>query len=404
VTPRDRVLAALRHQEPDRVPIDFGGTVDTTIQAVAYRKLREHLGLGPGTTRVIDVYQQVAGVDEDVCDVFGVDVRPVFYGPREWTEGSLTDGSPALFPVRFQPQTQPDGSRALLNSDGRVVARMPAGGHYFDPVYAPLADATGIEDIEGCRADIQNYDIPAFLDRTYEELAEAAVELREATDFAVVGHFSGHLLQAGLILRGWEAFYMDLLDNQAFARALMDRMLEANINLFERYAATVGPYLDVVAFEEDLGMQDRPIVSPEIYRQIIKPYQAELFRFVKSRCDAYVYFHSDGAIAPLIPDLIEMGVDILNPVQVSAQGMDTKTLKREFGKDITFWGAGCESQSILPFGTPEQVVDEAKRRIDDLAPGGGFVFSTIHNVQSGVPPENVAAMFNTALSHGVYRG
>jgi uroporphyrinogen decarboxylase len=279
---------------------------------------------------------------------------------------------------------------------------MSNGGYYFDPVYSPLADAASISDIERHKADIENFDAPAHLDKTYEELARDAKELRDNTDYLLVGFFGGHLLQACLILRGWEAFFMDLLVNQKFAAALMEKLLEANIRRFERYAETVGPYVDVVMFEDDLGMQDRPLMRPELYRKTIKSYQKKLFDFVKSRCDAYLFFHSDGAVAPFIPDFIEMGVDILNPLQVSAAGMDTRVLKREFGRDICFWGGGCDSQRVLAFGTPEDVADEVKRRIDDLAPGGGYVFSTIHNVQNGVPPENIVAMFKTALEYGVY--
>lgn len=399
---RQRVLTALSHQEPDRVPIDFGGTVDTTIQAVNYRQLRKHLGLDAGTPRVVDVYQQVAVIEEDVRHVLGSDVLPVLYEPREWRNGSLADGSPAAFPAHFLPQLQSDGSQVMLDAAGHVVARMPKDGHYFDPVYAPLADATSVRDIEKHLADLENFDAPAHLDKSYEELARQAKELRDNTDYLLVGFFSGHLLQAALILRGWETFFIDLMANQKLAAALMQGILEANLRRFERYAEIVGPYVDVVMFEDDLGMQDRPLMRPELYRKMVKPYQKELFAFVKSRCDAYLFFHSDGAIAPLIPDLIEIGVDVLNPVQVSAAGMDSKVLKREFGQDICFWGGGCESQSVLPFGTPEEVADEVKRRIDDLAPGGGFVFSTIHNVQNGVPPENVATMFKTAQEYGVY--
>jgi uroporphyrinogen decarboxylase len=182
----------------------------------------------------------------------------------------------------------------------------------------------------------------------------------------------------------------------------MDHLAEANIRRFERYAETVGRYVHVIQFEDDLGMQDRPLLRPALYRKLVKPYHERLFRFAKSRCDAYLLLHTDGAVAPFIPDFIEMGVDALNPVQVSAAGMDTKVLKREFGRDITFWGGGCDSQDVLPFGIAEEVADEVKRRIDDLAPGGGFVFGPVHNIQAGVPPENTVAMFRTAREYGVY--
>jgi len=399
---RERVLAALRHQEPDRVPLDLGGTMDSTIMAVPYRKLRKHLGLGAGTTRVADVFQHTALVEEDVRQALGIDVMFVSDEPDEWRAGTLPDGSPAEFPARFRPQLQEDGSQVTFDAAGNVVLRMPRGGHYFDPVYSPLAGATSVRDIEKHLSAIESYDTPSHLDLGYEELAEKARALRETADYLLVGFFGGHIFQAGQSLRGWEMFLMDLLVNRRFAEALMDHLAEANVRRFERFADTVGRYVDVVQFEDDLGMQDRPILRPELYRQVVKPYHEKLFRFAKSRCDAYLLLHTDGAVAPFIPDFIEMGVDALNPVQVSAAGMDPKSLKREFGRDIVFWGGGCDSQTVLPFGTPKEVADEVKRRIDDLAPGGGFVFGPIHNVQTGVPPENVVAMFRTAREYGVY--
>jgi uroporphyrinogen decarboxylase len=400
---RERVLTALRHQEADRVPLDLGGTMDSTIMAVAYRKLREHLGLGPGVTQVSDVYQHTALVEEDVRQALGIDTLFVPDEPYEWREGTLPDSSPAEFPARFLPQLQDDGSQVTFDAAGHVVLKMPRDGHYFDPVYSPLAGASSVQDVEKHMAAIESYDKPSHLDKSYEDLAHKARALHENTDYLLVGFFGGHIFQAGQSLRGWQTFLVDLLVNQKFAEALMDHLAEANMRRFERYAETVGPYVHVVQFEDDLGMQDRPILRPELYRKVVKPYHEKLFRFVKSRCDAYLLLHTDGAVAPFIPDFIEMGVDALNPVQVSAAGMDTQALKREFGRDITFWGGGCDSQRILPFGTPDEVADEVKRRIDDLAPGGGYVFSPIHNVQTGVPPENVVAMFETAREYGTYR-
>ena len=399
---RERVLAALRHQEPDRVPIDLGGTDITTIMTGAYQELRQRLGLGIGETRVADIQQQVVVVEEDVRQALGVDVMFVSHEPNEWRKGSLADGSPAEFPAKFLPQLQDDGSHVVTDGLGNVVKKMAKIGDSFQPVYSPLAEATSVDDIEKCIHYIENYDTPFYLDKSYEELAKKAKTLCENTDYLLVGQFGGHILQGALELRGWKTFMMDLLANPKFAEALMDKLVEAHIRRFERYAETVGQYVDVVMFYEDLGTQDRALVSPELYRKMIKPHQKKLFSFAKLKCDAYLLLHSDGAIAPLIPDLIDMGVDALNPVQVSAAGMDTKELKREFGQDISFWGGGCDTQSVLPFGTPEEVADEVKRRIDDLAPGGGFVFCPVHNIQTGVPPENIVTMFKTAREHGVY--
>jgi uroporphyrinogen decarboxylase len=397
---RQRVLAALRHEEPDRVPIDLGSTCDSTIHAVSYQKLREHLGLPPSSTRVVDAYQQGALIEEDMCRALDVDLRPVFDMPKEWRMGRLADGSPAQLPAKFRPKEAADGSRVLLDGAGNVVAKMPKGSNYFDPVYAALASATTVADVDRGLNAIVGYDTPAYLDQSYDERAREAEALREQTDSALVGFFGGHLLQAGQVLRGWEAFLIDLLVNKKLAHAILGRLLEANLARFERYTATVGQHVDIVHFEEDLGMQDRPLMQPSVFREMIKPYMKELFHFVKARSDLFILLHSDGAIAPLIPDLIELGVDAINPVQVSAAGMDTKELKREFGQDIAFWGAGCNSQTVLPFGTTQDVEDEVKRHIDDLASGGGYVFSPIHNIQPDVPLENVVTMFATVMDYG----
>jgi len=400
VNHRQRVLAALRHQEPDRVPLDLGATADSTILAVAYQGFRKHLGLAPTTTRVLDICQQTAVIDEDVRQTLGIDLAPVFDEPLEWRLGTLSDGSPAELPAKFRPQRLADGARTVVDGAGNITFKMPRGGYYYDPVYAPLAEATSVHDIEKQIDAIVNYDTPSHLDKGYEERALEARAMREKTDYALVGFFGGHMLQAAQVLRGWEAFFIDLLVNKKLAHALMASLLAAHLARFERYAATVGKFVDVIHFEEDLGMQDRTLVSPSLYREMIKPYQQQLFAFARARCQAFILLHSDGAIAPLIPDLIEMGVDAINPVQVSAAGMDVRKLKKEFGRDITFWGAGCDSQTVLPFGTPDQVTDEVRRMVDSLAPGGGFVFAPIHNIQAGVPPENVEAMFRSVRDLG----
>jgi len=365
--------------------------------------MRRALGLPPSVTRVQDVYQYTAVIEDDVRQTLGVDTAPVFDLPLEWQARILPDGTTAEFPARFQPQRQDDGAQVIFDPAGTVVLKMPAGGYYFDPVYSPLAHATSIRDIDQTLDHIERYDQPSHLDQGYEQLARVAKALREETDYLLVGYFGGHIFQAAQSLRGWETFLVDLLTNRRFAEALLDRLAEANVRRFEHFAQTVGRYIHVVHFEDDLGMQDRPLLRPELYRQFVKPYHARLFDFARASCDAYLLFHTDGAVAPLIPDFIEMGIDALNPIQVSAAGMNPKALKRAFGRDITFWGGSCDSQTILPFGTPQAVADEVKRRLDELAPGGGFVFSPIHNVQAGVPVENILALFQTARQCGVNR-
>jgi uroporphyrinogen decarboxylase len=399
---RQRALAALRHQEPDRVPLDFGGIMDSTISALGYQPLRQALGLSETITRVQDTVQYTAVIENDLRNLLGIDTMPVLDQPLAWRFGSLVNGTPAFFPDRFQVSQQEDGSRVVLDDGGRISLKMPAGGFYFDPVYCPLADASSVRDIESVMARIEAYDRPGWLDMTYEDLARSAQALRERSRRLLVGFFGGHIFQAAQSLRGWDTFLVDLLTNRAFAEALLERLAEANIRRFEHYAETVGQFVDVIHFEDDLGMQDRPLLRPSLYRRVIKPYHERLFRFARSHCEAILLLHTDGAVAPFIPDFIEMGIDAINPVQVSAAGMEPRRLKREYGRDIAFWGGGCDSQVILPFATPQQVSDEVKRRLDELMPGGGFVFSPIHNVQAEVSPQNVIAMFKTALEHGVY--
>jgi uroporphyrinogen decarboxylase len=316
--------------------------------------------------------------------------------------GTLFDGSLAEFPAMVRTQELGDGSRAMVDSTGRVVARMPKGSYFYDPAYPALADAVTIRDVEKHLDALVSYDAPAYLDKSDEQRAAEIKAQRETTDYALVGYFGGHLLQAGQVLRGWEAFLIDLLINQKLAHAILDRLLQANLARFERYAGTVGQYVDVILFEEDLGMQDRPLMSPATFRKMIKPYMKRLLCAARAGSDALILLHTDGAVAQLIPDFIEMGVDAINPVQVTAAGMEPAELKREYGRDIAFWGAGCDSQSVLPYGTPQQVEDEARRRLDELMPGGGYVFASIHNILPDVPVDNVLALFRTAREYGSY--
>jgi len=362
------------------------------------------LGLGVGTIRVADIYQQEVLVGEDVREAIGSDTLGIQYEPKEWRTDTLTYDFPVEFPAKFRPRIDDDGAQVVLDSAGNVLLKMPKNGYYFDPIYSPLAEATSIDDIDRHIEAIESYDRPSYLDKSYEELAQEAKELRDSTDYLLVGSFGGHIFQAAQALRGWQTFLVDLLANEKFAEALMDKLVEVNMRRFEHYANTIGKYVQVVHVEDDLGMQDRPLLSPELYRKRVKPYHKKLYGFIKSQCDAFLLLHTDGAVSEFISDFIEMGVDALNPVQVSAKGMDTRRLKREFGRDISFWGGGCDTQKVLPFGTPEEIREEVRRRIDDLAPGGGFVFTHVHNIQANVPPENIATMYETVSEYGSYGG
>lgn len=397
MNPRERVLTTLRHEEPDRAPIDLGAMLSTGIMGIAYNKLKAYLGIKGGRTRMYDLYQQLAQPEEKILRIIGGDVLPVFISePKRWKRSILPDGSPCEVPEDFNPETLPDGSKVIRDDHGRIIAKMPKGGYYFDGVYHPLEDAKTIDDLD-------KYDFYSPIDdETIMDLRRRARNLYENTEYALMLNGAGSIYESAQGLRGWSNFMIDLVRDPEFAGALLDRIVDANIRRLEKILPAVNSYVQIVQVGDDLGTQNGPQVSPELYREVIKPRHARFFRYIKEHIDAYLFIHTCGAVYEFIPDLIEMGVDILNPVQVSAHGMDTRRLKEEFGEEITFWGGGCDTQRILPFGTPIDVREEVRCRIRDLAPGGGFVFTQVHNIQAGVPPENIIAMYETVKRYGRY--
>jgi len=394
---RERVLTALRHEEPDRVPIDLGGMRSTGIMGIAYNRLKEYLGIKGGRTRIYDVGQQLAKPELEVLETIGADVLPVpMHEPRSWWAGRLPDGSPCEYPDYFKPETLPDGSKVIRDEEGRIVSKMPKGGYYFDGVYHPLENVETIEEL-----DDYNFYTPVC-EEELESLRSRVKRLYEETDYALMLNDAGGIYEWAQGLRGWSNFLMDLIRNPEFAGALLDKLVDARIERLKEVLPIVDGYVQIVQVGDDLGTQNGPQIPPGVYREVVKPRHARFFRYIKEHVEAYLFIHTCGSVYDFIPDLIEMGVDILNPVQVSAKGMDTARLKEEFGDKITFWGGGCDTQSVLPFGRPRDVEDEVKRRIGDLAPGGGFIFTQVHNIQAGVPPENIMAMYRAAKEYGKY--
>jgi len=395
-TPRERVRQALRHREPRRLPVDLGGMDSTGIHAAAYNRLKDYLGLRTGQTRIFDPYQQVVLVEPEVLEAVGGCVLPVTPLPARWREVRLFDGSTALLPERWRERGCADGSREALGPDGSAVARMPAGGFYYEPVNPPYGAAESAADVEADLGPIRGFDWPGFADETVEDLGDRARRLRETTDLALMGNFCAHVLAAGQILRGFENFMMDLALRPELAECIMHHLVDAYIERLGAYARAVGPHVDVVNVNDDLGTQEAPMISPEMYRSLIKPHHRRLYGAIGRAMGVPVFLHSDGNVYPLLPDLIEAGVEVLNPVQYTARQMDARRLKREFGERLTFWGGGCDTQRVLPAGSPGEVREESLRQIEVLAPGGGFVFCQVHNIQPDVPPENVVAMFGAA--------
>jgi uroporphyrinogen decarboxylase len=375
MTSRERVVAALSHEQPDRVPTDLGGPV-TGIAVKAYEGLLEHFGLAEDII-ISDQKQQLALPSEDVLARLGVDTRYLLPGtPHSWTLDITEDETGYEF----------------VDEWGMTVRMPKEKGFYFDMVRHPLADL----DV----ADLRHYEWPDMRDPGHTEgLAERARELHEETDYALVTRNAGSLFERGWNLRGLENFLIDLLTDEPFVNAVLDKLLELNMEFLDEYLGATGEYLQVVALGDDLGTQKGPMISPDLYRKFVKPRAKELFAFVRERTDAFVFFHTCGCVYHFLPDLIEVGVDVLNPVQVTTAEMDSRRLKEEFGDHLSFWGA-IDTQQVLPFGTPEDVREEVRRRIGDLGTGGGYVLGAVHNIQAGVPAENIVAMYEEARASG----
>jgi len=269
------------------------------------------------------------------------------------------------------------------------------GGRYYDICENPLKGAT-VKDLE-------NYPWPDPADPGFTEgIEEKAKYLYENTDYAIVGDFNfASQYENAWYMRGFADFYMDMVANPDFVDMLLEKMCESHIKFLDKVLSATGKYIHIVMQGDDLTGQDGPLMSPTFYRTFIKPRQRRIFEFIKKKTKAKIFYHCCGSVYQFIPDLIEIGVDILNPVQVSAKNMDTKRLKKEFGDQISFWGA-IDTQHVLPFGTIQDVKEEVRRRIIDLAPGGGYILSAVHNIQSDVPPENVLAMYEAAKEYGEY--
>lgn len=401
MTSRERVLAALNHKEPDRIPIDIGGTDVTGLHGIAYSSLKRHLGIRNGQTRIHHVYMQAACIEETVRARFHGDIVRLGFEPKAWRPGVLSDGIPCELPAGWNPMKLEDGGEALPGADGNPLIVRHASSAWFSPVGPACPFIRKTEDVHQYRHAIRLLDRSPWMDETLEDLAARASALRETTPYAIAGSFGGHIFAAAQIVRGMSNFMCDLAMDETFAVTLMDALADGHIEEFDSYIEALGPYLDVVCIADDLGAQQGPQIDPEMWRRLVKPSMKRLYTHMKGKMGPIkLFLHSCGSVRAFIPDLIEMGVDILNPVQVSAANMDTRGLKAEFGRDLVFWGGGCDTQMVLPQRTPDEVREEVARRIGDLGPGGGFVFAAVHNIQPGVPPENMEAMWDAAYTLG----
>jgi len=405
MTPRQRVLAALNHEELDRVPIDFSGHRSSGIAAIAYAKLRRALGLPERPIRVYDPIQQLAIVNEDVLERFHVDTIELGRGfaleDRHWVDWTLPDGTPCQMPRWAAPEREP-GAWVLRSRSGRVIGRMPDGALYFEQAHWPFLEADDLDRIPEaldetiwCAVASPPGPLAAGLEGE-NVLAEGARALRARTDRAIIGLFGGNLLEMGQFLYRIDNFLMLLAGNPKRAHEFLDRIVEIHLANLERFLRLVGPSIDIVLFGDDLGSQRGPQLSPAMYQEFFKPRHARMWRRAKELADVKVMLHCCGGVRPLLPHLIEAGLDAINPVQISCTGMESRGLKADFGRQMTFWGGGCDTHLVLSRGTPKEIREHVREQIAILGPGGGFVFQQVHNILADVPPENVIAMFDAA--------
>jgi uroporphyrinogen decarboxylase len=403
MTSRERILAALNHRQPDKVPVDFGGHRSSGIAAIAYAKLRKALCLPSRPIRVYDPLQQLAIIDDDVLDRFQVDTielgRAFAQEDEHWADWTLPDGTPCQMPVWALPERQ-DKQWILRSRSSRVLARMPDGAIYFEQCYWPYLENDDLDRLpealtENMWCAVQSPPGPLVAGPDGQQvLAEGARRLRAKTDRAIIGLFGGNLLEIGQFLYRIDNFLMLLAGNPQRAHEFLDRLVEIHLQNLERFLKTVGPYIDVILFGDDLGAQNGPQISPAMYREFFKPRHARMWRRAKELADVKVMLHCCGGIRPLLPELIDAGLDAENPVQISCAGMEAAGLKRDFGDRFTFWGGGCDTRFMLSHGTPQQIREHVRQQIAAFSPGGGFVFQQVHNILADVPPQNIIAMFD----------
>ncbi len=408
MTSRERVLASIDHVQPDQVAVDFGGHRSSGIMALAYKELRRHLDLPDRPIKVYDMVQQLAVIDEDVLERFGVDTVELGRGfgkeDTDWKEWELPDGSPCLIPHYVDVRRSgTENAWILYSRSGKPSGIQREGMIYFDQIYWPYREAIP-KDLSRLPEDLADvmWSVPSPPNLAVfeqEQLQAGVQELRSRSDRAVLYLFGGNMIEIASFLCSIETFMMLMAADPPATHRLLDRLVEMHLENLDRYLPLIGPYVDIVLFGDDLGMQSGPQISPAMYRQYFKPRHKTLWQHAKQLADVKVMLHSCGGLRPLLDDLIEAGLDAVNPVQTSAAGMDAEGLKRDFGDRICLWGGGCDTQTVLPSATPEKIRRHVLDRLEILSPGGGFVFQQVHNIMANVPPENITAMFDAVAEY-----
>lgn len=392
MTSRERVRAVLERRPPDRMPVDIGGTNVTGMHPEAYARLKRHLGLGGGAVRVFDVEGLAAEVELPVIAALGGDFlyikRQIYrYGVpnRDWRPWTLPSGLTVEIAGGYEPRRRAGGTQILV--EGSAVADMPDGASGFDPM-APAGPRPRPEDLR----------FPALTDDDCRYLESTSRNAYEGTGLCLTGEWHGKgLLGAGcLYAGGMESFLCDLLADPSYAHAVLDRYTEHYLAQLPSFFQAVSRRLDVYDFYDDFGTQAGPLVSPEVFRTFFAPRYRRIIDAIKAASGCRIFFHSCGAVRALIPEMIAMGVDCLNPLQPGLPGMEPASLAADFGDRLVFWGGAVNAQTILESGTPEEVRREALANAAALSSRGAYVFAASHNISRKVPPENVVTLFAAA--------
>jgi len=412
MTSRERVLNAINHKESDRVPIDLGSNPSSGISAIAHDNLMNHLGWDDQPTLIYDVVQQLAQPGDKLIDLLGADIIDIgrAFNPKmsDWKQTIMANGRIGYYPNWFNPKKDEKGNWNSYHKDGTLIARMPEGATFFDETYFPFEN--GYPQSRSAMNEVLDEAMDKVLWQNmvhspwdhaaesdfWDNLRKGALHLRETTDKALMLVFGGNLFEWGTFIRRMDNFLMDLYIDQDNVLILVELLLERHMKTLEKVCKSVGDIVDIIRFGDDLGMDSGPFMSLEVYRELFHNQRKVMCDHVHKNSKMHTFIHSCGSMSQFIPDLMEEGIEIINPVQTNCLNMDPASLKKEFGKDVIFWGGGMDPREILNKGTPKMVRDEVKRRLEIFAPDGGYIFNNIHNIMPDVPPENIVAMFDEA--------
>ena len=404
---RERVLEAINHRETKRVPIDFGGHQSSGISAIAYARLKKALGITTGDIYVYDMIQQLAIIEPEVLDAVGADVvdlgRGFMLEAKDWKGWELPNGTRCKIPHYLNVERRGD-DWYVVSEEGVDLGIQKKGCLYFEQLHRPWAEKDMPEqdfaDLEEAFARTMWGSVPApgrhlpLTDEGLDELARGAKKLRQSTDRAIMGTFGASFFETPQFLYGMDRYLLHMAMHPEACVRLSEALCSLYLPRLEKWLGAVGPYVDIVRFGDDFGGQNGPLLSPQMYRSYYKPFQEKLWRRTKELAGhAGSQLHSCGGIEPLLDDLIEAGLEMVNPVQITCQGMDAKHLKTKYGGRLVLWGGGCDTRQVLPQGTPEEVRRHVREQVGILRQGGGFVFQQVHNIQADVPAENILAMF-----------